>query len=46
MKKIFLTVLLFSSLNLYSENCYKPAGHIECLMDLNSKEGQEIVKKI
>ena len=47
MKKIFFTALfLISSLSLYSENCYKPAGHIECLLDLNSEKGQEIVKKV
>ena len=47
MKTIFFTALfLISSLSLYSENCYKPAGHIECLLDLNSEKGQEIVKKV
>ena len=47
MKKIFFTALfLISSLSLYSENCYKPAGHIACLLDLNSEKGQEIVKKV
>ena len=47
MKKIFFTaLLLISPLSLYSENCYKPAGHIECLLDLNSEKGQEIVKKV
>ena len=47
MKKIFFTaLLLISALSLYSENCYKPAGHIECLLDLNSEKGQEIVKKV
>jgi hypothetical protein len=45
MKKIFFTALfLISSLSLYSENCYKPAGHIECLLDLNSEKGQEVVE--
>ncbi len=39
MKKIFFTALfLISSLSLYSENCYKPTGHIECLLDLNRFE--------
>ena len=47
MKKIFFTaLLLISALSLYSENCYKPAWHIECLLDLNSEKGQEIVKKV
>lgn len=47
MKKIILAALLMiSALNLYSENCYKPSGHIECLPDLNSQKGQELVKKI
>ena len=45
MKKIFFTaLLLISALSLYSENCYKPAGHIECLLDLNSEKGQEVVE--
>ena len=46
MKKIFFTALfLISSLSLYSENCYKPAGHIECLLDLNSEKAVEKMLK-
>ena len=46
MKTIFFTALfLISSLSLYSENCYKPAGHIECLLDLNSEKAVEKMLK-